>query len=213
MGGTKRKDMISILFVSSLVIDIVETLKSHDKLTDDLKDLGPEELNEKLLSDDKGILNGSKILDILEYGRALHAEMNAITDAARTNTSTQGTILFVTTFPCHNCAKHIVGAGIKKIFYLEPYAKSEVSRLYPDSISIDPSSKNKNKVPFKQFCGITKRRFHYFAKDKLKDATGKVFPWKESNSKCLVDKHPNDYRRLEETYRAKLISLVKFKDT
>ena len=106
-----------------------------------------------------------------------------------------------------------MGSGIKKVFYLEPYAKSEVSRLYPDSISIDPSGKSKKKVPFKQFCGITKRRFHYFAKDKLKDPTGKVFPWKENIADCLVDKQPNDYRRLEETYRAKLESSVKFRDT
>lgn len=194
----------------SLVIDIVELLKANGKLTGDLAGLDPEKLNETLLSGDDGILKASKILDILEYGRALHAEMNAITDAARTNTSTQDTILFVTTFPCHNCAKHIVGSGIKTVFYLEPYSKSEVSRLYPDSISIDPANKIKNKIPFKQFCGITKRRFHYFAKEKLKDSTGKVFPWKESNAVCFIDKHPNDYRRLEETYRAKLKDMVDF---
>ena len=50
----------------SLVVDIVETLSKHNKLTDDLKNLSPDELNNTLLSTDNGILKDSRILDILE---------------------------------------------------------------------------------------------------------------------------------------------------
>lgn len=208
----KRGYDINTIRKRSLVIDIVNILKENGKITEDLDSISEEELSERLLAPSDGILRNAKILDILEYGRALHAEMNAITDAARNNVSTQNTVLFVTTFPCHNCAKHIVGAGIKQVFYLEPYPKSEVSSLYPDSIQIDPSAKNKEKISFKQFCGVTKRRFHYFAKDKLKDASGKIKPWNEIGATCFIDKRPSDYFRLEEIFIGTIKSTkIKFK--
>lgn len=56
-------------------------------------------------------LAGSLLFDITEYGRAVHAEMEALLSCARSGTSSRGAHLFTTTFPCHNCAKHIVGAG------------------------------------------------------------------------------------------------------
>lgn len=200
----KRGYDINTIRKRSLVMDVVEKLKANNKLSDDLNSSDISQLSELLLSEDVGILSKSKILNILEYGRALHAEMNAITDAARSNTSTKNTTLFVTTFPCHNCAKHIVGAGIKRVFYLEPFTKSEVYRLYPDSIEIDPIRAVKKKVQFKQFCGITKRRFHYFAKEKSKDESGKSFPWNEAKSKCRIDTRPQEYARLEQEYRSKI---------
>lgn len=191
----------------SLVIDVVKLLQDNGKLTKEFSGLSSEDLSDTLLSSD-GILKKSKILDTLEYGRALHAEMNAITDAARSNSTTQDAILFVTTFPCHNCAKHIVGAGIKEVYYLEPYSKSAVAELYPDSIEIDSIDDNSLKVSFRQFCGVTKRRFHYFAKDKLKDDAGKVLPWSEDEAKCIIKKEPTDYIRSEVYYCSQLLDLI-----
>ncbi len=73
----------------------------------------------------KEILLKSPLKDITEYGRMVHAEMDAILACGRTNNSTLGSSIFVTTFPCHNCAKHIVAAGIKEVVFIEPYPKSK----------------------------------------------------------------------------------------
>lgn len=49
-----------------------------------------------------------------------HAERNAIYNAARMGTSTRDCVLFSTLFPCMDCARAIVQAGIKKVVYMDP---------------------------------------------------------------------------------------------
>lgn len=49
-----------------------------------------------------------------------HAELNAITNAARVGTPLAGTILVVTHPPCMDCARAIVQAGIRKVLYPLP---------------------------------------------------------------------------------------------
>ena len=51
----------------------------------------------------------------------LHAEANAITKVARSNNSSDGATLYVTASPCIECAKLIIQAGIKRVFYCEQY--------------------------------------------------------------------------------------------
>src|SRR4029077_14612650 len=82
-------------------------------------------------------LKGSRLTNLTEFVRAVHAEMEAILSAARTGVSTRRAILYCTTFPCHNCAKHIIDAGIKRVVYIEPYAKSLSSTLHEDAISLE----------------------------------------------------------------------------
>jgi len=188
----------------ALVIDVVQKLQNAKLVSDKIAGQSFDQLKDILLSKPDGALKDSEILDITEYGRAIHAEMNALTDAARSSASTQNTILFVTTFPCHNCAKHIVASGVSMVWYLEPYPKSQVSKLYPDSIELDPEEMRDTHVTFSQFCGVTKRRFHYFSKMRLKDANGKVYPWSEKIARCIVDRQPIDYTRLETSAIAKL---------
>jgi deoxycytidylate deaminase len=62
----------------------------------------------------------SQIVNLIAYFRAIHGEMAAIIDAARRGVSVRGSTLVCTTFPCHECARHIVGAGIKRVIYIEP---------------------------------------------------------------------------------------------
>ena len=50
-----------------------------------------------------------------------HAEENAISFAARHGAPTEDSVLYSTTRPCFGCLKQSVQAGIKKIFYVEPY--------------------------------------------------------------------------------------------
>lgn len=56
-------------------------------------------------------LKKSRIKDITEYGRVVHAEMEALLMCPRNQVSTRDSIIYCTTFPCHNCAKHINGKG------------------------------------------------------------------------------------------------------
>ncbi|MBB4002361.1 anti-phage dCTP deaminase [Aurantimonas endophytica] len=72
---------------------------------------------------------------LLEFSRAVHAEMDAILSAARLGVSPRGKRLYVTTFPCHYCARHIVSAGVDEVHFIEPYAKSRATDLHADSIT------------------------------------------------------------------------------
>jgi len=100
----------------------------------------------------------------IEYGRTLHAEMDAITSAARKGVSTQGATLYCTTYPCHECARLIIGSGIKRVIFIEPYDKSRVRQLYASEVrftSLATSRKKSKKkfVDFVPYVGISPRRF------------------------------------------------------
>ncbi|MGT2467268.1 deaminase [Mesorhizobium atlanticum] len=75
-------------------------------------------------------LDDAALMDALEYGRIVHAEMSALLDAARIGRSVKDSVLFTTTFPCHMCAKHIVASGVLEVVFLEPYPKSLAARLH-----------------------------------------------------------------------------------
>jgi len=127
-------------------------------------------------------LRRTRIGQLVEFSRAVHAEMDAILSAARQGGSLVGTRLFVTTFPCHYCARHIVSAGVDEVQYIEPYPKSQALELHPDSIQIEgtgwiPPSLGGNTVLFRPFSGVSPRFYKKaFLKERdLKDkATGEM---------------------------------------
>lgn len=51
----------------------------------------------------------------------LHAEANAITKVAKSNNSSDGATLYVSSSPCLECSKLIIQAGIKRVVFSEPY--------------------------------------------------------------------------------------------
>ena len=51
----------------------------------------------------------------------LHAEANAITKVAKSNNSSEGSTLYVTSSPCIECAKLIIQSGIKRVVYADSY--------------------------------------------------------------------------------------------
>jgi dCMP deaminase len=63
-----------------------------------------------------------------ELCRGIHAEQNAIIQAAYHGVQIQGAALYCTNLPCSICTKMIINAGIKKIYYCEGY---------PDELSKD----------------------------------------------------------------------------
>ncbi len=57
-----------------------------------------------------------------ELCRGLHAEQNAIIQAALHGVSIKGATLYCTNLPCIICAKMIINAGIREIYYIDGYA-------------------------------------------------------------------------------------------
>jgi deoxycytidylate deaminase len=120
----------------------------------------------------------SLLMDITEFGRMAHAEMNAVLDAARLGRPVKDATLYCTTFPCHNCAKHIVASGISRVVFIEPYPKSQALELHGDSISL--GEKTTDKVLFEHFIGISPRRYRdIFEKGKRRDSSGNLNDWYE----------------------------------
>lgn len=58
----------------------------------------------------------------LEKCRAIHAEAKAVSLAAKKGISTNGVTVYLTCMPCMNCAKAMLSAGIKEVYYLDDYA-------------------------------------------------------------------------------------------
>lgn len=56
-----------------------------------------------------------------ELCRALHAEQNAIIQAARHGVNIDGSSIYITTQPCVLCAKMLINAGVKEVLYAEGY--------------------------------------------------------------------------------------------
>jgi deoxycytidylate deaminase len=176
----------------SILKELLEDLKEEGLLTiqDDVSDATVSTVALKL--------KGGRFMSITEYGRAVHAEMGVITDAARRGVVLQDATMYGTTFPCHNCAKHVVAAGIRRLVYIEPYPKSQVARLFRDSIDLDGTAQGK--VHFQPFVGIAPPRFReFFVMGDRKDADGRIISWDESkqSSQPRIQNDPQSYIRRE----------------
>lgn len=133
-----------------------------ESMSKDADEMSPDERS-GLVKKYKSQLRGSGILDLTEFGRAVHAEMAALTSCARTGVTPMDGTLYCTTFPCHNCAKHIVASGITSVIYVEPYPKSKAKDLHGDAIFLkdedEDDDDNNHRVVFRPFEGIGPRRF------------------------------------------------------
>lgn len=171
------------------------------------------------------VLDGSQIRDLTEYGRVVHAEMEALLCCGRNHISTRKASLYCTTFPCHNCAKHIIAAGIERVIYIEPYAKSKAAELHSDAITLGFSEKQDKKenqveqeyVHFEPFVGIGPRRFFDLFSMRLgsgssmkrKDDEGQTLDWKENNAQLRLQMLPHSYLQLEQKASARFDELVR----
>jgi len=149
----------------------------------------------------RNVLSKSRINDLTEYGRVVHAEMEAILSCARNHTSTKDAQLFCTTFPCHNCAKHIIASGINRVVFIEPYYKSKALEFHDDSITLGFDGQQPM-VKFEPFIGVGPRRFFDLFSMKLsagynikrKEESGEVVNWALSKDSILrVQMLPANY--------------------
>jgi deoxycytidylate deaminase len=116
-------------------------------------------IDEKDKSEAVNIVIGStKVKDLIEFSRSIHAEMHAILTAGRlAGDKIKGGKLFITTYPCHSCARHIIAAGITEVYYIEPYRKSLATKLHSDAITEDES--DEKKVRLLPYDGVSPSRY------------------------------------------------------
>jgi deoxycytidylate deaminase len=124
----KEKDVIATLAVNELVTAGVLQKKDVEKAT-------------------KLFRKNSKLKGLIEFSRAVHAEMHALISAGKKNGHRiQGGKLYCTTYPCHSCARHLIAAGVSEVYYIEPYRKSLATRLHGDAITEDENDLNKVRI-------------------------------------------------------------------
>jgi deoxycytidylate deaminase len=150
----------------------------------------------------EAIYKETRIKDLIEYSRSVHAEMDAIVSLARVGgTGLQEATLYTTTFPCHNCARHIVASGIMKVFYVEPYEKSLAKDLHDDAIAfeIEESKDLKPKrVEFLHFEGVAPRQFHnMFRAIGRKNGQGKFVPIRAQEAHKAIPEYLDGYQDFE----------------
>jgi cytidine deaminase len=171
----------------ALLADVVRRLlKSEsvkaDKSIDELVEVVLVEASKK-----ESLLREAELMDLLEFGRIIHAEMCALCDAARLGKSVKDATLYCTTFPCHICAKHIVASGIMRVLFIEPFPKSYAEQLHGDSIVVRTGPPDGKKVQFEPFIGISPFRYRdLFERGRRKDAQGKLIEWKEETANPIV---------------------------
>ena len=130
------------------------------------KQLIAEEIIERIkgkgehYQDIKKLLETTRLNQLIEFSRAVHAEMDAIVTVARSGTSgIIGSTMYVTTYPCHNCAKHIIDAGIKRVVFLEPYEKSLALKLHSDAINNPLEESRDDRVSFNNYGGVSPKKY------------------------------------------------------
>lgn len=157
------------------------------------------------------VLKESKISDLTEFGRVVHAEMDAILSCSRAGIPTTGSTLYCTTFPCHNCAKHIIASGINRVVYVEPYPKSRALDFHSESIQLKSEletapSNTSELVSFEPFIGVGPRRFLDLfsmslgsgSKLRRKDKTGSILDWDKANAPIRTPLLSKSYLEIEQ---------------
>ncbi|CAM2066709.1 CMP/dCMP-type deaminase domain-containing protein [Sulfidibacter corallicola] len=184
-----------------------EKRKIIDKIVND----APKKSRKKI----KKALKQSSVMDITEYGRVVHAEMEALLTCSRMGISTQDAEIFCTTFPCHNCAKHIISSGVRRVVFIEPYPKSKALDFHKDSISVENTL---NKVLFEPFIGVGPRSyFNLFSLNlgigyelKRKNSkNGLAVNWKRPGAKLRLQLLPISYLDREGVALNRLEKLLK----
>lgn len=145
--------------------------REQNRIIDELISEFPELTENRSEEENRAKIRNNGIGGLLEFSRAVHAEINAILSAAISGVSPHGCRLFVTTYPCHYCARHIVASGIDEVQFIEPYPKSKAVELHGDSITTEakdwkPPSEGGEHVLFRPFIGVAPR---FYRKAFLKD--------------------------------------------
>ena len=86
-----------------------------------------------------GYLPGAPHKQVMRDGHevaTVHAEQNAVTDCTRRGVSCEGSTVYVTHYPCINCAKILCAAGVSHIKYISDYRNDELSKYFTEQCGI-----------------------------------------------------------------------------
>lgn len=187
--------------------ELFDLLKAHDWLSKAQAKQPAEELIRQALYGDDAFLKDARATNVIEYGRIVHAEMNALSEAARHGLAIGGATLYSTTFPCHMCARHIIAAGITRVVYVEPYPKSLAKELYGHSIRVEEEAAADDKaVAFEPFLGVAPGRYADFFGYRLrKDGRGRAINWSLASA---LPRLPDTFVTYPEVEAAHMVALT-----
>lgn len=170
---------------SRIINEIVDTLYSKGVIGEEKK------------SEARAAIKGSPIKHLLEFSRAVHAEMHSIIMAGHLGKgSLRKHKLFCTTYPCHSCARHIVAAGISEVCFIEPYTKSLATRLHSDAIT--ESEDGSNKLKLIPFDGIAPNRYRaLFEMNQPRKDSGKAISVAARTARVKLDSYIESFPALE----------------
>ncbi len=102
--------------------------------------------------------------------RTIHAEMNAIIQCAIHGISTQGATAYITNLPCTNCAKALIGAGIKEIVIFSDYHDSLAEEFFEKAgVNIKRMPQPENSIHYELDLFSSARKFDTDAPDENDD--------------------------------------------
>lgn len=166
--------------IQRTLIEFIGVLIESDHLKTDKQ---PSELADALLHGQyKNLMTNARIRNLIEFGRVVHAEMHALSQAAALGRPVQGATIYCTTFPCHGCARHIIASGISEVVYIEPYPKSLTAQLYESEIVLSHDRGADQAAPdlvrFRPFHGIAPQLYNrVFSYRDRKDQYGTIAIW------------------------------------
>jgi deoxycytidylate deaminase len=172
--------------------EILSALSDGGFLDSGLTPLNAEQRLEQVLASEDAGLKRSRMMSLIEFGRVVHAEMSALTQAARLGISVRGATLYTTAFPCHMCMRLIVSSGISRVVYVDPYPKSLAFEMYADSISSERNP-GPQKISISPFCGASSSIYAdiFAGQKRSRDKEGRFVPFEKGIARMrLAESEP-----------------------
>jgi deoxycytidylate deaminase len=157
-----------------------------EHVTKALGDAIPEKNIDKAMNN---IVNNKRLRGLIEFSRSIHAEMHAILTALRLKGDrVRGGRIYVTTYPCHSCARHIIAAGIKEVYFIEPYKKSLATKLHGDAMT--ENEHDIDKVRLYPYDGVAPSRYLslFIMKKDSRKRDGKVIRTSPNTARPKLEK-------------------------
>ena len=166
-----------------LLEDILRRLIEAKTLTSLSEDDAPAAA-ETMLQGLSAIMRKAKFMSTIDYIGALHAETDALSAAAKYGSDVAGCTLYVTTFPCHDCAKQIIASGLHRVVYIEPYTKSLTKKFYKAQVDVDGSNPSVRDGQVRTVRQVAPRRYRelFAMSDARKDGAGRYIAWNKDGA-------------------------------
>ena len=192
---------------NDMLTEMLDRLKKSGWLAESFAGVDSSDLADRARRD--SIFKKARSASLVEFGRVIHAEMNALMRAAAGGLAIRGMRMVCTTFPCHVCARHLIGAGLSEVVYIEPYPKSLATHQYPESILVGekPSS---GMLRFRPFAGWSPSRYvRIFEFGERKDPGGHLDEWDPTQIHPKIAGSPDAHKYVEEDLRLRMETMLK----